>query len=165
MSACFSRSISAFFSALIFAVSVAAIRSWSIHSSWIDIESRSFCFMTVSNDGLRYPEWSTSMIINRNTSGSRCSAEGNRVCTVFQSYHVHVTMLRGDMGESTSVSEFKMRSFQENLSIFTDNTTNLLIQISELSELREQLRQAQLRSNRCGGKECELNVQHIRENG
>ena len=74
-------------------------------------------------------------------------------------------LLRGDMGESTSVSEFKMRSFQENLSIFTDNTTNLLIQISELNELREQLRQAQLRSNRCGGKECELNVQHIREDG
>ena len=35
-----------------------------------------------------------------------------------------------------------MRSFQENLLIFTDNTTNLLIQISELNELREQLRKA-----------------------
>jgi hypothetical protein len=35
-----------------------------------------------------------------------------------------------------------MRSFQENLSIFTGNTTNLLIQISELNELREQLRKA-----------------------
>jgi hypothetical protein len=37
-----------------------------------------------------------------------------------------------------------MRSFQENLLIFTDNTTNILIQISELNELREQLRKAQL---------------------
>jgi hypothetical protein len=41
-----------------------------------------------------------------------------------------------------------MRSFQENLSIFTDNTTNLLIQISELNELREQLRKAQLSARR-----------------
>jgi len=55
------------------------------------------------------------MIKNRNTSGSRRSAEGNRVCTVFQSYHVHVTVLtmthvQGDMGptkgESTPVSEY-----------------------------------------------------------
>jgi len=62
-----------------------------------------------------------------------------------------------------------MRSFQENLSIFTDNATNLLIQISELNELREQLRKAQLSARRsqqrCGGKECELNVQHIPEDG
>jgi len=35
-----------------------------------------------------------------------------------------------------------MRSFQENVSIFTGNTTNLLIQISELNQLREQLRKA-----------------------
>jgi hypothetical protein len=41
-----------------------------------------------------------------------------------------------------------MRSFKENLSIFTDNTTNLLIQISELNELREQLRKAQLSAGR-----------------
>jgi hypothetical protein len=41
-----------------------------------------------------------------------------------------------------------MRSFQENLSIFTDNATNLLIQISELNELREQLRKAQLSARR-----------------
>ncbi len=41
-----------------------------------------------------------------------------------------------------------MRSFQENLSIFTGNTTNLLIQISELNELREQLRTAQLSARR-----------------
>jgi hypothetical protein len=41
-----------------------------------------------------------------------------------------------------------MRSFQENLSIFTGNTTNLLIQISELNELREQLRKAQLSARR-----------------
>jgi hypothetical protein len=54
------------------------------------------------------------MIKNRNTPGSRCSAEGNRIFTVFQRYHVHVTVLtmthvKGDMGsttgESTSVSE------------------------------------------------------------
>jgi hypothetical protein len=32
------------------------IRSWSINSSSIDIESRSLCFMTVSNHGLRYRE-------------------------------------------------------------------------------------------------------------
>jgi hypothetical protein len=36
-----------------------------------------------------------------------------------------------------------MRSFQENLSIFTGNSANLLIQISELNELRERLRKAQ----------------------
>jgi hypothetical protein len=36
-----------------------------------------------------------------------------------------------------------MRSFQEKLSIFTGNSTNLLIQISELNELRERLRKAQ----------------------
>jgi hypothetical protein len=41
-----------------------------------------------------------------------------------------------------------MRSFQQYLSIFTDNTTNLLIQISELNELREQLRKAQLSARR-----------------
>jgi hypothetical protein len=41
-----------------------------------------------------------------------------------------------------------MRSFQENLLILTDNTTNLLIQISELNELREQLRKAQLSARR-----------------
>jgi uncharacterized protein YydD (DUF2326 family) len=38
---------------------------------------------------------------------------------------------------------YKMRSFQEKLSIFTRNSTNLLIQIAELNELREQLRKAQ----------------------
>ena len=36
-----------------------------------------------------------------------------------------------------------MRSFQQILSIFTDNSTNLLIQISELNELRERLRKAE----------------------
>ncbi len=62
-----------------------------------------------------------------------------------------------------------MRSFQENLSIFTDNTTNLLIQISELNELRQRLKRARQsardRGSRCGGKECELNVQRIPEGG
>jgi hypothetical protein len=57
-----------------------------------------------------------------------------------------------------------MRSFQENVSIFTGNKTNLLIQISELNQLREQLRKA-LQSAQSGGKECELNVQHIPEDG
>jgi hypothetical protein len=36
-----------------------------------------------------------------------------------------------------------MRSFQETLSIFAGNSANLLIQISELNELRERLRKAQ----------------------
>jgi hypothetical protein len=36
-----------------------------------------------------------------------------------------------------------MRSFQEKLSIFAGNSANLLIQISELNELRERLRKAQ----------------------
>jgi hypothetical protein len=57
-----------------------------------------------------------------------------------------------------------MRSFQENVSIFNDNTTNIRIQISELNELREQLRKA-LQSAQSGGKECELNVQPIPEGG
>ena len=35
-----------------------------------------------------------------------------------------------------------MRSFQENVSIFIGNKTNLLIQISELNQLREQLKKA-----------------------
>ena len=37
---------------------------------------------------------------------------------------------------------YKMRSFQDNVSIFNDNKTNIRIQISELNELREQLRKA-----------------------
>jgi hypothetical protein len=57
-----------------------------------------------------------------------------------------------------------MRSFQENLSIFNDNKTNIRIQISELNRLREQLRKA-LQSAQSGGRECELNVQHIPEGG
>jgi hypothetical protein len=36
-----------------------------------------------------------------------------------------------------------MRSFQEKLSISAGNSANLLIQISELNELRERLRKAQ----------------------
>jgi hypothetical protein len=36
-----------------------------------------------------------------------------------------------------------MRSFQQKVSSFTDNTANLLIQISELNELRERLAQAE----------------------
>jgi hypothetical protein len=55
-----------------------------------------------------------------------------------------------------------MRSFQENLSIFNDNKTNIRIQISELNQLREQLRKA-LQFAQSGGRECELNVQPIPE--
>jgi hypothetical protein len=62
-----------------------------------------------------------------------------------------------------------MRSFQENVSIFTGNTANLLIQISELNELREQLRKAlqspDIATPKSGGRECELHVQHIPEGG
>jgi hypothetical protein len=36
-----------------------------------------------------------------------------------------------------------MRSFQETLSIFNDDTTDLLNQFSELNELRERLRKAE----------------------
>jgi hypothetical protein len=36
-----------------------------------------------------------------------------------------------------------MRSYQQMLLILTDNSTNLLIQISELNELRERLRKAE----------------------
>jgi hypothetical protein len=57
-----------------------------------------------------------------------------------------------------------MRYFQENVSIFNDNKTNIRIQISELNELREQLRKAlEIAAPRSGGRECELNVQHIPE--
>jgi hypothetical protein len=55
-----------------------------------------------------------------------------------------------------------MRSFQENVSIFNENKANIRIQISELNQLREQLRKA-LQSARSGGRECELNVQPIPE--
>ena len=56
-----------------------------------------------------------------------------------------------------------MRSFQENVSIFTGNKTNLLIQISELNQLREQLRKALQSAQPYDGRERELNVQHIPE--
>jgi hypothetical protein len=36
-----------------------------------------------------------------------------------------------------------MRSFQEKLLIFTSNSTNIFLQISELNELRERLRKAE----------------------
>jgi hypothetical protein len=38
---------------------------------------------------------------------------------------------------------YLMRSFQEKLLIFTGNSTNLRLQISELNELRERLRKAE----------------------
>jgi hypothetical protein len=50
--ASFSRSLSAFLSAAILVSSVAVSCSWSINSSSRDIESRSLCFMTISNFGL-----------------------------------------------------------------------------------------------------------------
>ena len=52
--ASFSRSLSAFLSAVILASSVAVSCSWSINSSSRDIESSSLCFMTISNFGMRY---------------------------------------------------------------------------------------------------------------
>jgi hypothetical protein len=52
--ASFSRTLSAFLSAVILASSVAVSCSWSINSSSRDIESSSLCFMTISNFGLRY---------------------------------------------------------------------------------------------------------------
>jgi hypothetical protein len=48
--ASFSRSLSAFFSAVILASSVAVSRSWSINSSSRDIESSLLCFMPISNE-------------------------------------------------------------------------------------------------------------------
>ncbi len=60
-----------------------------------------------------------------------------------------------------------MRSFQQNLSIFTGNSTNLLTKISELNELRERLRKAQqsarnLRQSK-RRKERYLSTQHVAE--
>jgi chromosome condensin MukBEF ATPase and DNA-binding subunit MukB len=62
-----------------------------------------------------------------------------------------------------------MRSFQQKLSIFSDNSTNLLIQISELNELRERLRKAEqpaekVRQSR-RRKERQLSALHIPEGG
>jgi hypothetical protein len=89
MSACFSRSTSAAFSAVIFASSIAVIRSWSINSSSIDIESRSLCFTTVSNHATiimdRYLEWKAPTIkantlsIKAYTLSTGCSARGTPV--------------------------------------------------------------------------------------
>ena len=53
-----------------------------------------------------------------------------------------------------------MRSFQDNVSIFNDNKTNIRIQISELNELREQLRkalQSAQRSRHAGPAEEKVN--------
>jgi hypothetical protein len=65
--------------------------------------------------------------------------------------HVKVlTVTRAEDGMSYqmefSVSQrvCKCAFFQETLSIFKESTTNLLNQFSELNELREQLRKAQL---------------------
>jgi hypothetical protein len=52
-----------------------------------------------------------------------------------------------------------MRSFQENVSIFTRNTTNLLIQISELNQLRERVRKAEQSAPRkCAVEAAEKNA-------
>jgi hypothetical protein len=42
-----------------------------------------------------------------------------------------------------SFQERRLIFFQERLEIFTGNSTNLLLQISELNELRERLRKAE----------------------
>ena len=64
--------------------------------------------------------------------------------------HVKVlTVTRAEDGmcptkwSSASVSEFVNAPFQETLSIFNENTTDLLNQFSELNELRERLRKAE----------------------
>ena len=49
---------------------------------------------------------------------------------------------------SVSESGVQMRSFQQRLATFTDNTANLVIQLWELNELRERLRQAQQSARR-----------------
>jgi hypothetical protein len=60
-----------------------------------------------------------------------------------------------------------MRSFQQKVSIFTGNSANLLIQISELNELRERLRKALQAAQRSRPpmrkKNHELNLQYIPE--
>jgi hypothetical protein len=58
-----------------------------------------------------------------------------------------------------------MRSFQQMLLILTGNSTNLLIQIAELNELRKRLskaeQSAQKGRSRSGKKERHLTAQHI----
>jgi hypothetical protein len=52
-----------------------------------------------------------------------------------------------------------MPSFQQMLSILTSNSTNLLIQIAELNELREQLRKAEQSTPRkCAVEAAEKNA-------
>jgi hypothetical protein len=52
-----------------------------------------------------------------------------------------------------------MRSYQQMLLIFTDNSTNLLIQISELNELRERVRKAEQSATRkCAVEAAEKNA-------
>jgi hypothetical protein len=62
-----------------------------------------------------------------------------------------------------------MRSFQQKLSIFTGNSTYLLIQVSELNELRERLRKAEQSAQKVRQskrrKERQLSALHIPEGG
>jgi hypothetical protein len=55
-----------------------------------------------------------------------------------------------------------MRTFQEKLSIFTANSANILIQISELNELRERLRKAEqsAREMRQSKRQKETPIEH-----
>jgi hypothetical protein len=60
-----------------------------------------------------------------------------------------------------------MRSFQETLSIFNDNTTDLLNQFSELNELSERLRKAEQSALKVRQskrqKKRQLSMKHIPE--
>ncbi len=58
-----------------------------------------------------------------------------------------------------NVSECIMRSYQQMLLILSDNSTNLLIQISELNELRERVRKAEQSAPRkCAVEAAEKNA-------
>jgi hypothetical protein len=55
-----------------------------------------------------------------------------------------------------------MRTFQEKLSIFIANSANLIVQISELNELRERLRKAEqsAREMRLSKRQKETPIEH-----
>jgi hypothetical protein len=129
-----------------------------MNSSSIDIESSSLCFTTVSNHGLRL-SWTTIISRKRRRKehrDHRCSVEGtpvfikNILVVTCARKDAHVVPRLGRHGTaihpqgSVCVNQrvYKMRSFQQKLSIFTGNTTHLLTQISELNELRARLEKA-----------------------
>ena len=92
----------------------------------------------------------------RNTETTGCSVEGtpvfikNILVVTCARKDAHVVPRLGRHGAaihpqgSVCVNQrvYKMRSFQQKLSIFTGNTTHLLTQISELNELRARLEKA-----------------------